>query len=71
MAGPWLPGQTRRLDGRKDDYVAGPPEKRAEDLNALFADPEVDVIQVLWGGTGAIEILPYLDYDRSPRTRRR
>jgi muramoyltetrapeptide carboxypeptidase len=47
----------------RDDYVAGPPEKRAEDLNALFADPEVDVIQVLWGGTGAIEILPYLDYE--------
>jgi muramoyltetrapeptide carboxypeptidase len=47
----------------KDDYVAGPPAKRAEDLNALFADPEVDVIQVLWGGTGAIEILPFLDYD--------
>jgi len=47
----------------KDDYVAGPPEKRAEDLNALFADPEVDVIQVLWGGTGAIEILPHLDYE--------
>ncbi len=47
----------------QDDYVAGPPEKRAEDLNSLFADPEVDVIQVLWGGTGAIEILPFLDYD--------
>jgi muramoyltetrapeptide carboxypeptidase len=46
----------------QDDYVAGPPEKRAEDLNALFADPEVDVIQVLWGGTGAIEMLPHLDY---------
>src|SRR4029079_6784444 len=47
----------------KDDYVAGPPEKRAEDLNSLFADPEVDVIQVLWCGNGAIEILPFLDYD--------
>ena len=47
----------------RDDYVAGPPEKRAEDLNGLFADPEVDVIQVLWGGTGAIEILPHLDYE--------
>ena len=46
----------------QDDYVAGPPEKRAEDLNSLFADAEVDVIQVLWGGTGAIEILPFLDY---------
>jgi len=58
-------GYTVRLSDSvwaRDDYVAGPPEKRAEDLNALFADPEVDVIQVLWGGTGAIEILPYLDY---------
>jgi muramoyltetrapeptide carboxypeptidase len=47
----------------KDDYVAGSPDQRAADLNALFADPEVDVIQVLWGGTGAIDVLPHLDYD--------
>ncbi|MEO8476111.1 MAG: LD-carboxypeptidase [Actinomycetota bacterium] len=47
----------------KDDYVAGSPEQRAADLNALFADPEVDVIQVLWGGTGAIDVLPHLDYN--------
>jgi len=53
------------MDGTwaKDDYVAGSPEVRASDLNALFADPEVDVIQVLWGGTGAIEMLEHLDYD--------
>jgi muramoyltetrapeptide carboxypeptidase len=48
----------------KDDYVAGDPKSRATDLNALFADPEVDVIQVLWGGTGAIQVLPYLDYEQ-------
>ncbi len=47
----------------QDDYEAGPAEKRAEDLLGLFADPEVDVIQVLWGGTGAIHLLPLLDYD--------
>ena len=47
----------------QDDYVAGTPEQRAADLNALFADPEVDVIQVLWGGTGAMPMLPFLDYD--------
>ncbi len=47
----------------KDDYVAGPAEERAADLNALFADPEVDVIQALWGGTGAMQMLPFLDYD--------
>jgi muramoyltetrapeptide carboxypeptidase len=63
----WWEGHGYRVkaaDGlwAKDDYVAGTPEQRAADLNALFADPEVDVIQVLWGGTGAIEILPYLDY---------
>jgi muramoyltetrapeptide carboxypeptidase len=55
----------RLLDGvwSKDDYEAGPAEKRAEDLHTLFADPEIDVIQVLWGGTGAIRILPHLDFD--------
>ena len=47
----------------QDDYVAGTPQRRADDLNALFADPEVDVIQVLWGGTGAMQVLPFLDYD--------
>lgn len=47
----------------KDDYNAGSPERRAADLNALFADPEVDVIQVLWGGTGAISTLRHLDFE--------
>ncbi len=47
----------------KDDYVAGLPEQRAADLHALFVDPEVDVIQVLWGGTGANAVLPHLDMD--------
>jgi len=57
--------RVKLLDGvwSKDDYEAGPPEKRAEDLHTLFADPEVDVIQVLWGGTGAIRVLPFLDFD--------
>jgi muramoyltetrapeptide carboxypeptidase len=54
----------------QDDYEAGAPEKRAQDLNSLFADPEVDVIQVFQGGTGAIRMLPHLDYDliaRNPK----
>jgi muramoyltetrapeptide carboxypeptidase len=57
--------RVKLLDGvwAKDDYEAGPPEKRAEDLHTLFADPEVDVIQVLWGGTGAIRVLPHLDFE--------
>jgi muramoyltetrapeptide carboxypeptidase len=57
--------RVKLLDGvwAKDDYEAGPPEKRAEDLHTLFTDPEVDVIQVLWGGTGAIRVLPHLDFE--------
>lgn len=45
----------------QDDYVAGTPEARARDLEAMFADPEVDAIQCLRGGTGAAQILPHLD----------
>jgi muramoyltetrapeptide carboxypeptidase len=47
----------------RDDYEAGPAEERAKDLHALFTDPAVDVIQVLWGGTGTIRVLPHLDYE--------
>jgi muramoyltetrapeptide carboxypeptidase len=47
----------------RDDYVAGDPATRARDITALFADPEVDVIQSLRGGYGASQIVPLLDYD--------
>jgi muramoyltetrapeptide carboxypeptidase len=45
------------------DYVAGPADERVDDLHALIEDDEVDVIFCLWGGTGAIEMLPLIDYD--------
>ena len=47
----------------RDDYVAGSPQRRAEDLTALFADPEVDVVQVLQGGYGSAQAIPHLDFD--------
>jgi muramoyltetrapeptide carboxypeptidase len=47
----------------RDDYVAGDPVTRANDLNALFADPEVDVVQVLQGGYGSAQAIPHLDFD--------
>jgi muramoyltetrapeptide carboxypeptidase len=47
----------------RDDYVAGSPQQRADDLNALFADPEVDVVQVLHGGFGSAQAIPHLDFD--------
>jgi muramoyltetrapeptide carboxypeptidase len=47
----------------RDDFVAGSPEVRAADLMALFADPEVDVVQCLQGGYGSAQVLPFLDFD--------
>src|SRR5438477_94295 len=47
----------------RDDYVAGAASRRADDLVALFADPEVDVVQVLQGGFGSAQTIPHLDFD--------
>ena len=47
----------------RDDYVAGSAEGRAADLNTLFADPEVDVVQALQGGFGSAQMIPYIDFD--------
>jgi muramoyltetrapeptide carboxypeptidase len=47
----------------RDDYMAGSPEVRARDVNDLFADPDVHVVQALQGGFGAMELLPLIDYD--------
>ena len=47
----------------RDDYVAGEPELRVADMHSLFTDPEVDIVHCLWGGVGAIEMLPLIDYD--------
>jgi muramoyltetrapeptide carboxypeptidase len=47
----------------RDDYVAGGAEQRARDLEAMFADPEVDVVQTLQGGYGAAQTIPHLDFD--------
>jgi muramoyltetrapeptide carboxypeptidase len=47
----------------RDDYVAGDERDRASDLMAMFADPEVDVVQCLQGGYGSAQTIPYLDFD--------
>ena len=47
----------------RDDYVAGTARDRAADLNALFGDPEVDVVQALQGGYGSAQTIPSLDFD--------
>jgi LD-carboxypeptidase N-terminal domain len=40
----------------RDSYVAGDPKSRARDLEALFADPEVDLVQCLTGGFGSMQL---------------
>jgi muramoyltetrapeptide carboxypeptidase len=47
----------------RDDYVAGDPSRRADDLMAMFADPDVDVIQCFQGGYGSAQLIPHLDFD--------
>jgi muramoyltetrapeptide carboxypeptidase len=44
-------------------YHTGPAEARAAALNAFFAAPDVDAIQVVWGGFGSTELIPHLDWD--------
>jgi len=47
---------------KRDGYLAGGDEERAEDINALFVDPDVKGIFALRGGYGSCRILPLLDY---------
>lgn len=47
----------------RTNWTAGSPQTRARDIMAMFADPEVDAIQCLRGGTGASEVIPYLDFE--------
>lgn len=44
-------------------YLAGTDENRAADLNAMFADPEVNAILPFRGGWGSNRLLEYIDYE--------
>ncbi len=51
-------------------YFAGTDRERAADINAMFADPEIDGIFAYTGGWGTPRLLPLLDYDvirRNPK----
>ena len=47
----------------KEGPFAGPPELRADDLNNMFSDPNIDAIFCARGGYGANRVLPLLNYD--------
>jgi muramoyltetrapeptide carboxypeptidase len=46
----------------RTQYLAGTDKERADDLNGMFADPEVDAIFCVRGGYGSGRLLRYLDY---------
>lgn len=47
---------------KKSGYMADSDQKRAEDINRMFRDPEVQAIIATTGGSCANRILPLLDY---------
>lgn len=47
----------------RQQYLAGEDRARADDVNTMFADDNVDAIFCLRGGYGTPRILPFLDYD--------
>jgi muramoyltetrapeptide carboxypeptidase len=44
-------------------YLGGTPAERAADLNAMIADPQVELIVSAMAGKGAVHLLPLIDYD--------
>ena len=51
----------------QNGYLAGSDQHRADLLNQLFADPDIDGIICARGGYGAMRILPLLDVDAIAR----
>ncbi|MFC1858457.1 LD-carboxypeptidase [Thermodesulfobacteriota bacterium] len=47
----------------KEGFFAGSDQHRAELLNRLFADRDIDAIICARGGFGSIRILPFLNFD--------
>jgi muramoyltetrapeptide carboxypeptidase len=69
----WWEGRGYRVklaDGafERADWVAGDARSRARDLQAMIADPEVDLVQCLGGGFGSAQLLPHLDFDAIAET---
>jgi len=44
-------------------YMAGSPEKRAEDINSFFLRKDIKAIICVRGGYGSMRILEYIDYE--------
>jgi len=47
---------------KRHGYLAGTDRERADNLNQMFVDPDIDGIMAVRGGWGCSRILPYLDF---------
>ena len=45
------------------NYLAGDAGARGEDINRMFADPQVKAVFCVRGGYGSSQIMKYLDFD--------
>lgn len=44
--------------------TSAPAKTRAKELMTFLTDPKIDAVMPPWGGQRAIELLPYLDFER-------
>ncbi|GEN82586.1 LD-carboxypeptidase [Sporosarcina luteola] len=51
------------LTGKVDGYRSGTPIERAEELNELLRNPNIQMIMSTIGGTNSNSMLPYIDYE--------
>jgi muramoyltetrapeptide carboxypeptidase len=51
------------MDQRKNGYLAGTDEERADEVNRMIRDPQVRAIFPVGGGYGLTRILDRIDYD--------
>ncbi len=52
-----------KLTGKRDYYRSGSIQERADELNQLIHDPEVQCIMSSIGGWNSNSLLPYIDYE--------
>ncbi|MBI9106329.1 MAG: LD-carboxypeptidase [Spirochaetales bacterium] len=48
---------------RRNNYLAGTDEERAQDLNEMFGREDIDAVFVTQGGYGSARTIRYLDFD--------
>lgn len=55
--------KTGQHHDKRDRFLAGTDQQRADDLMRAFHDPDIDILVVTGGGAGSARVLPYLDLE--------